>query len=79
MFEISAFVQNPTMTAKQFAEMLKELKPYFFKLEEMCSELEHGDLTITLSVRNKMVEKMAIHSEKTWLRPKAGHDPRLTS
>jgi len=76
--EVQTFV-NPKMTPEQFADMLKELKPYFFKIEELCTEIEHGDLTLTLTVRDKAVEKMSIHSEKTWLRPKKGHDAKLTA
>jgi len=71
-------VLDPKMSPQQFADMLRELKPYFFKIEDLCTELEHGEITVTLTVRDKAVEKMAVHSEKLWLRPKKGHDPSLT-
>ena len=77
--ELKTYAVSPKMSPDEFAAMLRELKPYFFKIEELCTELEHGDITLTLTVRDKAVEKMAIHSEKTWLRPKKGHDAKLTA
>ena len=60
-------------TPDEYAKAIEAEKPYLLEIEKAVTEVEYGQLEvrITLDVRAKCVEKVQIHSAKTWLRPKA--------
>lgn len=59
------------LSPEEFAQMIKDHKPYLIQLEEMARVLQYGQVEVTIHVRAGEVEKMEMIEKKTWLRKKA--------
>jgi hypothetical protein len=58
------------LAPEEYARIIEQQKPHLIEIENHVSELEYGELSITLTVRAGVVAKMEFHDSKTWLRPK---------
>jgi len=56
------------ISAEEFAQYIKLVKPYIPELEKLVQEAQYGELDIRLSVRKGVVEKMTVITSKTWLK-----------
>lgn len=61
-------------TLEQYAQMIKQTKPYLVALQELVDSVDYGQVEVVLEVRAGIVEKMVVVNHKVWLRPKPGHN-----
>ncbi len=60
------------MTPDEYAEHIKQSKPYLVELEQKVEGLDYGDILVRITVRAGVVDKMQyIESNKTWMKPKS--------
>lgn len=57
----------------EYANMMRENKPYLMALEELVNDVNFGRVEVILNVRNKIVFKMEVINRKVWLKPEVGH------
>lgn len=60
-------------TLDEYAQMMREGKPYLMAIEELVEETKYGEVEFTIQVRSGVVERMDVVRRKTWLKPKPGH------
>lgn len=60
------------LTPDEFAEMIRQQKPYLMELEERAEKIGYGTIIVEITVRAKVVEKMEfIESKQIWMKPKS--------
>jgi len=61
-------------TLDEYAQMMRDKKPYLIAIEELVEETKYGEVEMTMQVRSGVVERMDVVRKKTWLKPKEGHN-----
>ncbi len=73
-------MNNPlALTPEQFAEMIRDSKPYLIELENHVQGVSYGTVEVKIEVRAGVVEKMNFFNSKTWLRDKTKKEDQCKS
>lgn len=61
----------PKFTLEEYAEFVKENKPYLVRIEDEITKIEggYGTVEVRLEVRAGVVNKMSFWRGETWLQP----------